>query len=815
MQAGERVKKRRRTRPPQRYLRQLAALWLPLALVAQADEAIDLRNAAIETLDNGLTLILLEDRRFPVVSVQSLYRVGARDEVTGKTGLAHFVEHMAFRDSANFPETGLVSRIYAAGGEWHGYTWIDQTTYFATAPKEELDLLLRIEADRMSRLRISEADIDAERGAVLAEMHMYENEPGSMLIDAVNFTSFLAHPYRNNTIGFESDIEQLEHRDVVEFYERHYHPANAVLVVVGDFDPAVAGRRVRELFANARRLPPTPLPRTREPPQDGLRRIHLAGAGGPPEFRIAYRAPSARNPDFPAFLVLQAVLGRSSGVNFLQNDWGTPVGGDAPLAPAADGVTTWYPPSAEDYVFVLGGTAKPGMSPGATESAVEEPVARLRQFVVSAEVLADAVREVQDALVFDVETTEDAAHQLAFFDGLGALEGFLALPGRVRTVTAGDVRRVARRYLQAGQRSIAWYLAGEPPAALLEPPPESALPPPGPLREPGREPVPPPGVSRLDGGLPIIVQPSGLSSTAELRVVYGPGTLAGASANDPVQGYSSVIVDLRPDELPAAIDAAAGFEVKPRPTQALSSVPATRLEEEFDRLMSAARAPGPPGPVLITVAGDVAIGEVRERLAAAFGGVRPQAPVAEAGALPQDTLTVRVGIPVAQAQFGYIVTAPGPKDPAADAWRLLLYVLSHGYEGRVGKKAISEAGLAYYIDSHYRADGTNAWVTLSTGVDPEKLDAFRNLLEAELARLIAEPPSADEVAEAKRHLLGRHRSAAQSNGELTGKLAREWLWYGELVTGGALEARLASVSREDVLGAVAGFVRGTRVVVVP
>jgi predicted Zn-dependent peptidase len=200
-----------------------------LCLLATAPQAaLELRNAERHVLENGMTVILLEDRNFPVVSVQMLYKVGARNEITGKTGLAHFLEHMAFRATSAFPGTEVVSRIYAAGGEWHGYTWTDQTTYFATAPKNELNLLLDIEAERMRHLEIDPAFIEAERGAVLAEMHMYENYPSSMLVDALLFTSFLAHPYRNNTIGWESDIDSVTHQDVVDFYEMHYHPANAV-----------------------------------------------------------------------------------------------------------------------------------------------------------------------------------------------------------------------------------------------------------------------------------------------------------------------------------------------------------------------------------------------------------------------------------------------------------------------------------------------------------------------------------------------------------------------------------------------------------
>ena len=138
------------------FLRLLAVLLL---LVSSPTPAyLDLASASVERLENGLAVIVLEAPSFPVVSVQMLYRTGAADEVSGKTGLAHFLEHMAFRASENFPDTGLVSSIYAVGGEWHGYTWLDQTTYYATVPADRLDLLLRIEADRMARLDIPAAD---------------------------------------------------------------------------------------------------------------------------------------------------------------------------------------------------------------------------------------------------------------------------------------------------------------------------------------------------------------------------------------------------------------------------------------------------------------------------------------------------------------------------------------------------------------------------------------------------------------------------------------------------------------------------------
>ena len=180
---------RRRSRFAPWWLSGVAVLWpaFPAA-------ALDLAAARSWRLDNGLTVIVLEEHGTPLVSVQMLYEVGARNEDNGRTGLAHFLEHMAYRATKNFPGTEVVSSIYGLGGEWHGYTWIDQTTYFETLPKAGLDLALRIEADRMANLVIAPDEVEAERGAVLAELHGYDNDPASVLHDAVVATALLQHP---------------------------------------------------------------------------------------------------------------------------------------------------------------------------------------------------------------------------------------------------------------------------------------------------------------------------------------------------------------------------------------------------------------------------------------------------------------------------------------------------------------------------------------------------------------------------------------------------------------------------------------------
>jgi zinc protease len=787
-----------------------------------AQAAVELRNAERYQLDNGLTVILLEDRNFPVVSVQMLYKAGARNEVTGKTGLAHFLEHMAFRATKKFPDTGVVSRIYAAGGEWHGYTWTDQTTYYATVPEEHLDLLLEIEAERMRHLEIDPAFIEAERGAVLTEMHMYETEPSSLLLDALLATSFLAHPYRNNTIGWESDIDSVTRADLVAFYETHYHPANAVLAVVGDFDAARARERIAALFGGYERRPATPLPHTIEPLQQGERRVGVRAAVAERRFMIGYRAPAATHPDYAAFLVLQDLLAGGSGVNFLQNDWGTPARESRLLDGAADSVTSWFPPSAQDYVFVIG--ARPGdrQSGQDAEQAIEARIAALRDGPPQDGLVEDAIEAVLDELVYDLQTTEDAAHQLAFFAGLDALDVLLTLPERVRRVTPADVTRLARDYLRPERRTIAWYRPGAVAAPVAAP----ALPPPGPppAGAVDETPVAAPLARTLASGLPAIVVASDLSPSVSLKLVV-PGTGLSQDAfvaGDPEPGVLAWNGRTRPGRFAALVaDAAAALGAARHADPARepgATDPEARLHEEFLAVMPlpAKALNRPARPAVVVVAGDVDAAAAFATLEEHFGAVAAAAP-RDPGLRtpPTGRKHVRLGVPVAQAQLGYLVAAPAPTDPDYGAWRILQYIVAHDYEGRLGKAAISDRGLAYYIDARYTSAGGPGWTSFAIGVDTHKVEALEALLAAELARLAGEPPTAAEVEEARQHLLGREVSAAQSNGELADRLARHWLRYGTTPSVRDLRERLAPVKRDDVVAIVPRFTGGLTIAVTP
>ena len=820
-----------------------------LALPGLAAARLDLADATVERLDNGLTVIVLEEPAFPLVSTQVVYRAGAKHEPLGGSGLAHFVEHMAFRSTENFPDTQVVSSIYAAGGEWHGYTWLDQTTYFSTAPRDELELLLRIEADRMARVRIAKEDMEPERGAVLTEMHGYENDPMTVLQDYVMYLSFLAHPYRNNTIGWESDIAGIEHAEVVEFYRRHYHPGNAVLAVVGDVQTEEVLRLVERHFGRLEGRAPSAAPRTVEPPQHGERRIRLHGPVERRHFKIAWRAPSVNHGDFPAFLVLQELLAGGSGVSFLQNDWGTPARPESPLGRVTGDIDSWYPPSQDDYVFTVSGSIPAHGDEAALERGVQDAIASLLKDdgTLGPGVMQAARASVARALLFDVQTTEDAAHQLATFAGMGALDVLTGLPRAVAQVAPGDVRRVASAWLGPGQRTIGWFVpesAGgaanrADAAAADEAVPQGAeaatgavapLLPVGPGAG-GSEPAGAPVVRALPNGSMAIVQRSPLSPTVHLKLVLGgPVELTGSDAesahNHPAWGVTSVDLELLPNELEAALGELAGqlARATPKPATDASDTndPGERLELLFRDILGLSLAPpsGPgeaaaAAPLLAVVTGDVQPDTALRALADAFAGLPPPARLRVAPLDPSAPIDVESTLtrPVAQERLGYVVAAPGPTEPAAAAWQMALYLLSHGYEGRLGKKAISERGLVYYIDSDYGSDGRNGWVTLNIGVDPDKLPAMRELMRAELERLVSEPPTQADLDEARRHLLGRQLSAAQSNRELADRLSREWLWYGEVPRYEDFRGRLERVTLQELLDVLQALAAGTIVAV--
>ena len=790
-------------------MRFLLAIGAILSAAPAAAE-LDLKRADISRLPNGLTVIMLEDRSFPVVSVQMLYRSGSAAEVTGKTGLAHFVEHLAFRGSANFPNGRATEAIYNSGGEWHGYTAMDQTTYFATMPKDGLELLLKIEADRMARTVIDPASIDAEKGAVITELHSYENDPAGVLQDAVVRAAVPSHPYGSPMAGYISDVERLTIDDALAYYASHYAPGNAVLAIAGDFDPAKAKALVARTFADAPARPEVRPRYTTELPQRGERRLRLLGPVDRQYFQLAFPSPAASSADFPAFLILQQVLAGTPGLNPRQSGWsGTSAAKGSRLAGAASDIATWLPATRDPFRFMISGSIDATADQRALERKIISRIAALRDRPIAETQLEEAKAAVVRALSEDVLTNEDAAHQLAFFEGIGALDHLLWMPSRIQLTTASDLQRVARTYLTADKLTAGWMIPGTASAEPLgTPSPKFTAPRPG--SKSNAAPATPPQLRILRRGLPAIVQTSPLSDTVTVELLLS-APVTGGTVPDELPGLGATIRSGRPEELTSLVsDTVAASREGPAAPGPKSDDPATRLQQLIATQIDGG-AVKTAQPLAVIVSGNVDSKSAFAILDRQLGGATP-------GELPKinpapsrrpSTVRERIAKPLSQGGIGYAVEGPGPNTRQALAWRMLLYVLTHDYSGRLGRSAINDKGIVYHIYSSLRTDGRRTWATIWTGVDPDKADAMEAELRTQLARLANEPPTAAEIEAARGHLLGRDLTAAQSNDEIAAKLAREFVETGGLRSHDQLRAMLQTVTPEDLAAAAKDFTRGT------
>jgi zinc protease len=435
-----------------RVAKTLATLALFAPFLPWPVAAGDLSAARVFRLDNGLTAATLHDPSHPVVAVQMLYTVGARNETPGITGIAHFLEHMLFRGTRSFGLADVTGVIERAGGEWHGYTYLDCTTYFEAAPRDLLPTLLRLEAERMTAGRIAAAEVDPERGAVFQEYRGYQLDARSDLYDEAIAALFLQHPYRNNTMGWESDLKSIDHGDLVSFYRRYYGPRNAFLAIAGDFDPALIESQVREAFWAFPAGGESTAIRTIEPDLTGQRRVAIRRPGASPALMISFLAPPPSRPrDYATLMVLDAILGSAKGLSFYRHsgeltegakvETGSRLGALQPAAAARFGtglVPTLYP-----YHYSIYATPGEGRPVRYVEPLVFGALEGVVATVAPAEI-DSARRRIEAADLLETDSPVETAHELAFWTSLGGLDLRRTILEALSGVSPEDVQRLAR-----------------------------------------------------------------------------------------------------------------------------------------------------------------------------------------------------------------------------------------------------------------------------------------------------------------------------------------------------------------------------------
>jgi zinc protease len=404
-------------------------------------------------LDNGLKVLVQSVHTAPLVSVWCWYRVGSRDEVPGRTGVSHWVEHMNFKGTARIPREEMKGIVERFGGMWNGYTWIDQTTYLETAGPEALDQMLFIESERMSSGLYEPADCESERTVIISELQGGENDPEQLLDTEVNATAFRAHPYRHPTIGWVEDLRSMTRDDLYGHYRQFYIPNNATLVVVGDVDADEVFRAAERHFGGIPDGQEPPRSLAVEPEQTAERRVVVERPGSTGYLKLAWHAPAGRDQDFFPMLVLDAVLTGAKGTNLWCSFRGMPPQRRARLyttlverALASD-VSGALLPTAQPYLYTLSMTAMEGVALDRLEAAVFSEIDRVIRNGVSEQEANRARRQLQARLVFENDSVTNIAHQLGYFETVTGPGFFAGVGERIGEVTAEQVSNVARARL--------------------------------------------------------------------------------------------------------------------------------------------------------------------------------------------------------------------------------------------------------------------------------------------------------------------------------------------------------------------------------
>ncbi len=266
-------------------------------------------------LPNGLLVMLKEIHTAPIISHWVWYRVGSRNEIPGCTGISHWVEHMQFKGTPQFPASVLDKAISREGGFWNAFTYLDWTTYFETMPSEKIDLALRLEADRMMNTEYTNDEVASERTVIISERQGNENQPLFRLGEELQAMAFRVHSYHHEVIGDLADLQSMQREDLDKHYRMYYTPNNAVLAVAGDFKTDEMLHRIEELFASIPAGVAPPTPSRQEPPQSGERRVTMEGPGETTFIQFAHHAPAGTDRDFFALTVLDSLLTGPSSLN--------------------------------------------------------------------------------------------------------------------------------------------------------------------------------------------------------------------------------------------------------------------------------------------------------------------------------------------------------------------------------------------------------------------------------------------------------------------------------------------------------------------
>ena len=418
-----------------------------------------LENVAERTLENGLNVLLKRIPNSSAISNWVWYRAGSRYESPGMTGISHWVEHMLFKGSKAFTKDMIDRLLTKHGGIFNAFTSQDFTAYFETLPPRQLDLALRIEADRMQNAVFDPKEVEAERTVVISEREGNENDPAYLLEEEVLSAAFRAHPYGQPVIGWRSDLERMTRDDLYSYYRRFYAPDNATLVLVGRFDPDVALRRIDELFSP---IPPSRAPKINvpeEPTQMAERRVTVRRPGNAEYLMMAFHAPSISHEDAYAMMLLDAVM---SGAKAVKSGPTFERSGRLYRALVEKGVAAYaysvFMQSQDPNLLVFFAVARSGVSATKIEKVLLREIDKICSRPPTRAEMRMALNQTEAQFSYATDGVTAQAYLLGSFETRTGYKYLATLRDELRRVTPEQVRVVARKYLHESNRTVGMFI---------------------------------------------------------------------------------------------------------------------------------------------------------------------------------------------------------------------------------------------------------------------------------------------------------------------------------------------------------------------
>jgi zinc protease len=405
-------------------------------------------NATVETLANGLKVILMEDHSVPVISRWTFYRVGSENERPGITGISHFIEHMMFNGAAKYGPKEFDHILESNGGYSNAFTSEDMTAYYEDFASNILDLCLDLDSDRMRSLAFDPKYVVSEMNVVKEERRLsVDNSVNGSMYEELLALAYKAHPYGWPVLGWMSDLEKITRDDAVKYFKTYYAPNNAILIIVGDFDTKKALELIHRHYDDIpSQTPPEPV-RTVEPEQLGERRAEVHKVAETPQVLIAYHIPDVKSNDVYPLDILQYVLSGGQSSRFYKK-----LVRDLGLAIDAEADAGWQIAPA---LFSIDVKVKPDKSAAECEKAVYDMLDDVATNGITAAELARAKNQIEANFWRSLQTVNGKARKIGQYEiWFGDFNEMLKVQDRYRAVTADDVKRVTKQYLQQPNRNV-------------------------------------------------------------------------------------------------------------------------------------------------------------------------------------------------------------------------------------------------------------------------------------------------------------------------------------------------------------------------